>query len=285
MPETKIPRDSENILIFDVETTGLKPGSDRVIELCLQSGLAADATARTYRFNPGMPVSAGARAVHGITDEELKGEPRFAEKAAEIMTLFENAEVLVGYNLKFDLAFVQNEFLASGQQTLRLQGKMLVDPYQIWRRKEPRSLGDAHIRFAGTPLENSHSATADVAGTGRVLSGMLEAFDMASESWKSISDYCEIAEQNRENIGPSHHVKWRNGIPVLGFGKHQNRELSKIASEDGGSYLRWIASADFPAHVKQLCDAAMQQDEDGLCSWIAEQFGPAPRNPKNQSQS
>ena len=73
-------------IILDTETTGLEPAQGhRVIEIGLVELQNRRPTGRTFHryLNPERPVDEGARAVHGLTDEFLAGQPKFAEIAAE----------------------------------------------------------------------------------------------------------------------------------------------------------------------------------------------------------
>jgi DNA polymerase-3 subunit epsilon len=169
------------IVVFDVETTGTDKRTDQVIELCVQLGVEAGAVSRTWRILPTVEISEGARAVHGISMADLAGCPRFAEVAEDIRAVFAAADVLVGYNLAFDIDMLQAEYVRIGRPGLALEGKQVIDPFRLWQQCEPRSLQDAHRRFVGQEFAAAHSATADVAATGRVLRGMIEAFGLTPD--------------------------------------------------------------------------------------------------------
>src|SRR5690606_27708698 len=94
---------SERVLVFDVETTGTDKRRDQVIELCVQFGIEPDARSQTWRIRPDVAISPGAQAVHGISAEDLVGCPRFPEVADAVRAIFDEADVLVGYNLAFDI--------------------------------------------------------------------------------------------------------------------------------------------------------------------------------------
>ena len=64
------------LVVFDLETTGLDPQADRVVEIAL---LRASPAARPLRdclvLHPGRPIPAAATAVHGLTDAHVAGAP------------------------------------------------------------------------------------------------------------------------------------------------------------------------------------------------------------------
>src|SRR5689334_16881030 len=105
------------VLIFDCETTGTDRATDQSIELCIQRGLTDDAPTcerHTWRIKPAVPIHPGAQAVHGIKQEDLADCPAFAEVADEIAQAFASADVIVGYNVVFDIEMLQAEYARIG---------------------------------------------------------------------------------------------------------------------------------------------------------------------------
>ena len=260
------------IVVFDVETTGTDKKTDQVIELCVQFGVAADASSRTWRVKPAVEISPGAQEVHGISAEDLANCPSFGDVADEIREIFEEAQVLVGYNLSFDIDMVQAEFARLKQPLIEFGKKHIVDPFRLWQMCEPRSLQDAHRRFVGSEFEAAHSASADVAATGRVLCGMVAAFGLAP-SWAGVAEVCE-PDRGRW-VGPSRHIQWSDeGRVVLAFGKHRDLPVAELASSDDlRGYAEWIADRDFPPHVGLVIRRALEADEADLLKWVLDVFG------------
>ncbi len=262
--------DTTKILVFDVETTGTDKQKDQVIELCAQFGLGEDAESVTWRIRPETAINPGAQAVHGISAADLAPCPLFAELADEIRTLFAQAEMLVGYNLRFDIDMLQAEYSRLRQAPLELGGKLIVDPYRLWQNSEPRSLMDAHRRFVGCEFEAAHSAAADVAATGRVLLGMISHFALPSD-WNEVADICE--PERAFWIGGSGHVRFsETGDVVFGFGKHSGVLLTEMAAGPDSGYLKWLIGKDFPPHVVALCEAALSLDSKGFSEFVAARY-------------
>jgi DNA polymerase-3 subunit epsilon len=255
------------VIVFDVETTGTERARDQVIELCVQLGLDEGAPHRIWRLRPSVPIQPEAQAVHGISMEDLAGCPAFGEVADEVRRVFEQARVLIGYNLAFDIGMLQAEFDRLGQ-ALEMHDKVIVDAFRLWQQCEPRSLQHAHQRFVGDAFAEAHSAAADVAATGRVLRGMIEMFGLAGRDWGAIAEVCE--PERATWIGPTHHLRWSpEGRAVLGFGKHAGQPLDVLARSEDGSYLRWMLSrGDFPPHVREICTRALEQPVEQLAAWL-----------------
>jgi len=200
-----LPQAGPRIVIFDCETTGIDYARDQVIELCIQRGLDGSESAsasRTWRIRPSVPIHPAALAVHGISAADLAGCPSFADVATEIAAWFATADIIVGYNVTFDIQMLQAEYarLADDEhpagRALDLAGKQIVDALRLWQKCEPRSLQHAHQRFVGDEFAAAHSARADVAATGRVLAGMLKHFglDEPRVDWNQIAT---VSDPNR----------------------------------------------------------------------------------------
>jgi DNA polymerase-3 subunit epsilon len=262
-----------SIVVFDVETTGTDKSQDQVIELCVQYGVEADAPSQTWRIMPSVPITPGAQAVHGISAEDLRGCPSFGQVADEVRLIFEEARVLVGYNISFDIDMLSAEFARLEQPPLDLAGKHVVDAFRLWQKCEPRSLQDAHRRFVGSEFPAAHSASADVAATGRVLRSMVSAFGL-DPSWRTVAQVCEPDRPNW--VGPSRHIQWDAGRVVLGFGRHRGMPLAELATGDSETrgYLSWIVGKDFPPHVAEICRFALEgRSEAELADWVRRRWG------------
>lgn len=263
----------QRIIVFDCETTGIDFTRDQVIELCVQHGLDEHAHSRTWRIKPAVAIQPAAQAVHGISMAELEGCESFAAYAAEIVQVFANADVIVGYNLSFDIDMLQAEYTRIGHPLLDLTGKKIVDAFRLWQQCEPRSLQHAHRRFVGDDFAAAHSASADVAATGRVLVGMLQHFNLADQDWTQIASVCDPGRASW--VGPSRHLRWEGEVIVLGFGKHMGAPVHELAAGPDRSFLRWVVEKDFPPHVAEICKAALEQPGDEFVSWARQRYGQA----------
>ena len=68
------------LVVFDLETTGVNVTHDRIVEICLLKVFPDfREEIRTYRVNPGIPIPAGATAVHGISNADVADKPSFKE--------------------------------------------------------------------------------------------------------------------------------------------------------------------------------------------------------------
>jgi DNA polymerase-3 subunit epsilon len=103
-------------LIVDTETTGLDPQQGhRIIEVAGLEVVDRRATGRTvhFRVDPEREIDAGAAEVHGMTWDDLRGKPKFADVAPEFIE-FARGAVWVIHNAPFDLAFLDAELARAG---------------------------------------------------------------------------------------------------------------------------------------------------------------------------
>lgn len=259
------------IVVLDVESTGKERATDQIVELCLRFGLGLDAEARTWRIRPSIAIHPEASAVHGITAEDVANCPPFPTVAPEFLPLLTAADVIVGYNVAFDLDMLQAELSRATLPPLSLSGKQIIDVLRLWHHIEPRTLVAAHQKFCKAELVNAHQAAADVAATARVLVAMLESFGLTNKSWPEIAVLSNPFTNRSSWLGPSPHIQWdASGAVVFGFGKYKG---SQVAHTDRG-FLKWILTKDFPPHVKKICTIALERGRQ-FTEWIAT-FYPRP---------
>ena len=267
----------KRIVVLDVETTGKERAIDQIIEMCLRFGLGPDAEARTWRIRPEVPIHPEALAVHGISMEALADCPLFAAVVTEFLPLISAADMIVGYNVAFDLDMIQAELARAEIPPLLIAGKQVVDVLRLWHHVEPRTLVAAHAKFCGEPLVDAHQATVDVAATARVLSSMLSTFGLTEKPWPEIATISDPFANRAAWIGPSPHLQWdASGAVVFGFGKYKGQQ---VGHADGG-FLRWVLAKDFPPHVKKICRVSLERRRK-FDEWITTYY---PRPPAKDAE-
>ena len=132
------------IAFFDLETTGIRVATDRIVEICiLREQVDGSTQTRTLRINPEMPIPAEVTAIHGITDEDVKDCPTFKQVARELAAFLDNCD-LAGFNSNhFDIPLLVEEFLRADID-FDLKGRRFVDVQNIFHKMEPRNLGAAY---------------------------------------------------------------------------------------------------------------------------------------------
>jgi DNA polymerase III epsilon subunit family exonuclease len=202
-------------VVFDLETTGLRPGSARPCEIgaVRVQGLELGDTFETLA-NPGARLSPTIAALTGLRDEELRRAPPVPAAVRRFLS-FAGDAVLVAHNARFDMAFLDNE-------TMRITGKRVaatvVDTVGLARRllgRQPANLAALSYRFA-TDARPCHRALPDAAATAEIL---LCLIGMAQERGaKTVGDLVELAATRPRRV-------------------HRKRNLAFGAPQQPGVYL------------------------------------------------
>jgi DNA polymerase III subunit epsilon len=168
--------------VVDLETTGLYPSTDRVVEVGIVQ-LTADADVTTQfctLINPGRDV--GPTRLHGISATNVYDAPTFAAAAATIWQLL-TGRILVAHNADFDTRFLEAEFNRCGVTlppppvmcTMRLASYYLAG-------LPARSL-PACCAAAGVTLSQHHNALCDAQAAAGLLARYRAAHQQLPDSW------------------------------------------------------------------------------------------------------
>lgn len=245
---------SRPLVFFDVETTGIDPFHDRIIEIGAVK-IFPDGTQKEYRYliNPGQPIPPGSTAIHNITDDMVSGKPTFGDVADELREIFFDAD-LGGYNIKiFDLPLIITEFKRVGLE-LDYESINIVDAMAIFKIKEPRTLTAAYKKYCGKELENAHSAVADIRASIEVLEGQLSFYPDLPKSPEELHDFC--FPKDPDSFDAEGKLRFVDGKLTINFGKNRGKSLQELAINDP-YYLEWILNGSFPEKVKKAVKEAM----------------------------
>lgn len=163
---------------IDLETTGLDPERDRIIEV---GALRFDADGReletlSYVVNPGRPVPAFIERFTGVTNEMTARAPKLASIRQEV-ELFAGHSVVVGHNVGFDLNYLNRE-------QVRFEGKA-VDTAAMARYLLPGLRGHGLMEVANTlgiEAGAHHRALSDARTAAAVFVALLRRAESLPES-------------------------------------------------------------------------------------------------------
>ncbi|MBQ8468742.1 MAG: ribonuclease H-like domain-containing protein [Clostridia bacterium] len=160
---------NNEIVVFDFETTGLKPyEGDKIVEIGAVKVING-AIVQSFRtlVNPEMHIPEASSAVHKIYDKDVVNAPKAAE-ALQDFYKFTRGAVLVGYNVNFDYSFLMTQ----GKQAQYNFDNKTYDCLDLARRSvkglKNYKLGTI-AKELGVSLENAHSALADTIATAEVF--------------------------------------------------------------------------------------------------------------------
>lgn len=186
------------MLVYDLETTGVDPETDRIVSTCVAlvprdmgDGRGRPPKVFSRYVNPGIEIPQESIDVHGLTSEWLAQhgvEPAVAiEEVAGLLRLaVEYGIPIVGANLRFDLTFIDRECQRHGIRPVAERPEDLrpvidvqvidkaADPYRKKRRMPDGTEGSTRTLAGlcdhwGVKLEGAHDSTVDALATGRIL--------------------------------------------------------------------------------------------------------------------
>lgn len=248
------------LVVFDLETTGLFPRKDRIIEIAAVK-VNPDGTEEKLErlLNPTIPIPPETTAIHGIDDATVANCPTFAEVADEIYAFFDGCDIS-GFNSdRYDIPCLEEEFLRVGRN-LSAAVVDRVDVQRIYHKMEPRDLTSAVAYYCNRDHVGAHGALADAQATLDVLKAQLTRTEgrYAELQGKGIHDLAEyIAPHDPLNADRNGMFRWRDGVLCVNFGKKKGEPLKKLMLNEP-NYLKWIIKGDFDSDVKAIAADALE---------------------------
>ena len=252
---------SRPIIFFDLETTGLSIGSDRIVEVCLLKVNPNNSTeTKTWRVNPQIPIPPFVSRIHGIYDKDVAACPNFKELAPQLAVFIGNAD-LAGFNSnKFDVPFLVEEFLRADVD-FDLKNRKLVDVQNIFHFMEPRNLKAAYKFYCDKDLINAHSAEADTVATYEIFLAQLQRYentelkDEKGNLYKPVKNdiaSLSLLTAKTKNADLAGRIIFNeNNVEVFSFGKHKDKPVIEVFEKEP-SYYNWMMQGDFPLYTKRV---------------------------------
>lgn len=181
-------------LILDTETTGLDPATgDRIVEIGCVEIVNSVATGRTFHayLDPERDVPEEAFRVHGLSRDFLKGKPKFADIAEELLAFVGEARLVI-HNAEFDMKFLNAELARCGALSISMD--IVVDTLAMARRKHPGASNSLDALCARYRIDNSrrtkHGALLDAEILAEVYAelqgGRQKVFELATRVEKAV---------------------------------------------------------------------------------------------------
>lgn len=166
-----MPDVTDDITVFDFETSGLDPVKERVIEMAairVVNGITVSVFSTFVKYDGVLEPK--ITELTGITDADLVGG--MEEKTAFLCLrhIMGPSSLLVAHNAAFDLQFLHHAMFRIASKTF---ANPFLDTLTIARDRTtfPHKLTDMCGKY-GIELNGAHRALADVEGTLAVLKAM-----------------------------------------------------------------------------------------------------------------
>lgn len=168
---------AQRCVFVDLETTGTAAARERITEIGIVTVESDGDSVRVQEWsslvNPERPIPSEIQWLTGITNDMVRGAPRFAELADELLEKLRDA-VFIAHNARFDYGFLKAEFARLGIPwrattlcTVRLSRLVDAD-------RSPHNL-DAIVARYGLDGEQRHRALGDARVLWRFLQRLVES--------------------------------------------------------------------------------------------------------------
>lgn len=168
--------DNENIVVFDVESTGINTTEDEIVQIAaIKINNKGEVIESFQKFLvPNKPVG-DSYLVHGFSDEFLKKNGEDKNTVLKNFLEFIEDTVVIGHNVTFDITILNSEL-----ERLNLNKsnfKAYYDTLDIARRFYPNLVNhklETLSRLFNTEIKSSHNAMDDILATKDVFMVMIK---------------------------------------------------------------------------------------------------------------
>ena len=188
VPLPSKPENAQTIISFDLETTGLVPGPDRIVELaaCKLNSNGEIYDVFQTLIKPGAPIPDDATEINGITDKMVRKGATIQEALGSFSQWVGGSAVLVAHNASFDAKFLAMTFGASG---LAIPNEWRILDTLKWAKNSSKFTGRNYklstlAKKIGYNFEGAHRALADSQAVAALFKNLkaVEPINIVSES-------------------------------------------------------------------------------------------------------
>lgn len=230
-----------DIVTFDVETTGLNPKTDYIIQLAMikldGTTLQVKETKKCYICPSGeFEISQQAFEKHGITKEFLKTNGVLLKGVAQkIIDFFEGCDILTYNGNNFDIYFLYSNLKDVGFE-FNLENRTFYDAFLMYKRLHPSTLDAVYNYYTGKTLENAHDAYNDVKATIEIFKHLQQTEHLTLEEMSTLDENQLFSPERSIN------KKEVNGEKIITFavGKYKDEEFINVCKKDP-NYIKWFA--------------------------------------------
>lgn len=240
----------KNIVIWDVETTGLSPQNDFIIQLsCMKVNPKTNDTIdeRSWYIKPAHTYTIDPKAteVHGLTKEFIeKNGKTIKEIADDFLEFIDGCDFMTYNGNTFDIQFLYKDFSMFGYD-LKLSERKFYDAYAMECKYNPRDLSSVYKKYTGKDLQGAHDAMNDVKATWEVWKKQMDVHG---------TSYEELNEMNENNLlSPDGSIRRPNKEDIIVFarGKYKDVEFMEVYNKDY-NYIKWFmenAASDYTKNI------------------------------------
>lgn len=248
----------EKPLVFvKAHTTGLDTKTDRIVAITIgKYNPDGSYKSGTRMVNPECHIPQEATAIHGITNEMVQNEKTFDQLAANLFGFMNDADI-AGFNIKFDIEMLMEEF-SRANFDYSVLGRNVIDLHEVYMKLNPRNFSAAIKSYVDPSFKE-----------GQVVS--TESFAMLCDKLMDSmlpSDEGTSLQEAVGNVGVNTKVLDIRGFfilneqnkPVFNVGKYKGKMVADVLTTDTG-YYEWMRSerSGLPKDVLQLAEKIIKR--------------------------
>ena len=196
---------THDFVVFDIETTGFSPVSNRIIEIGAVKVVDGEIADKFSTFvNPQVPIPYHIEKLTGINDSMVMDAPVIEEVLPQFMEFCKDA-VMVAHNASFDMSFIKENVM---RQQLN-KTFTYVDTLGIARVLFPNQAKhtlDAVCKTMGISLENHHRAVDDAGATAEIFVKMIPLLkEQGVTNLKQVNEWGASSKEIVKRL-PSYHA-------------------------------------------------------------------------------
>lgn len=228
------------IVCWDIETTGLNPKEDFIIQLAYakfskENYEVIDSNKWYIKPTHKYTISPSAEAVHGLSKEFIeKNGTYFVNISKEFFNVIKDADLLTYNGNSFDIKFLYEECKRWGLD-LDIDSKNFYDSFSMECRFQPRNLSSVYKKYTGKDLEDAHDALSDVMGTVEIFKHQMQSFNLSYDeidTWQENSLLTPDGTiRNAAAAGDELRI-------VFAVGKYKDSEFMQVFKQDP-NYIKW----------------------------------------------
>lgn len=268
MSNLQLPIEDALLMCFDLETTGVNPAQDRVVQLAVSYFHAHQVVQQhSQLFHPEMPIPEGASAVHGVYDAHVQDAPKLSEFIdrlvphfrGEVLSRF-SSPILVGYNLiAYDIPLFKAELQRIGYDP-QLIDLPTIDLFIFakWHLRHIKPLKLTHLcQHFNVPLTQAHHALFDAKACGFLIPHFINSGYLPRTVGEALSLQKTYSEQIEAEF--SQYRNWLyhdrvTGELTMGQGAHLGVSVTRTDPSYFSYCLRKMS--DLPPAVRSVFEKA-----------------------------
>ena len=163
--------EKENIIVFDVESTGVDVTEDEIIQIAaIKLNKNGEVVDKFEKFLKNKKPVKDSYYVHGFSDEMLQRIGEDKEKVLKEFVEYSKDSIIVGHNVQYDINILCSELERNNLGKPKF--KTFYDTLDIYRRFYPGNINyklENLSKVYDTKHKPSHDAMDDIIATGELL--------------------------------------------------------------------------------------------------------------------